>query len=134
MAEFVMKNLVNMAGLSEKFIIDSAATSTEEIGNGMHNGTKAILSRMRIPYSNHFARQLTYGDGEEYDYIIGMDRENLFYIKRILGPSPNASVCLLLEFAGIFRDIADPWYTGNFDDTYRDIDLGCRKLLEKLTH
>ena len=133
MAEFVMKNLVKNAGLEKEFIIDSAATSTEEIGNGMHYGTRTKLSQMGIPYDDHRARQITRADADAYDLIIGMDQENLFYMDRILGSGARPKIHLLLEWAGLKRDIADPWYTGNFEQTYDDIDLGCRALLDDLS-
>ena len=133
MAEFVMKNLVKNAGLEKEFIIDSAATSTEEIGNGMHYGTRTKLSQMGIPYDDHRARRLVKADADNYDLIIGMDQENLFYMGRILGNEARPKIHLLLEWAGLKRDIADPWYTGNFEQTYDDIDLGCRALLAALS-
>ena len=134
MAEFVMKHLVKKAGLEKNFYIDSAATSTEEIGNGPHYGTRTKLAQEGIPCGDHRARQLVYADGIDYDLIIGMDQENLFYMKRILGPGAAPKIHLLLEWAGLKRDIADPWYTGNFDQTYLDIDLGCRALLKALSN
>ena len=133
MAEFVMKNLVKNAGLEKEFKIDSAATSTEELGNGMHYGTRTKLTQMGIPYSDHRARQITRADADDYDLIIGMDQENLFYMDRILGSAARPKIHLLLEWAGLKRDIADPWYTGNFEQTYDDIDLGCRALLKALS-
>ena len=132
MAEFVMKHLVRQAGRQKEFQIDSAATSTEEIGNGMHYGTRTKLTQMGIPYDDHRARRLVKADAENYDLIIGMDQENLFYMERILGSGARPKIHLLLEWAGLKRDIADPWYTGNFEQTYADIDLGCRALLKAL--
>lgn len=132
MAEFVMKNLVRQAGLEGKIQVDSAAANNDEIGNGMHRGTRAKLSEMRIPFDEHIARKLTVSDGERYDLILAMDSENLYYMRRILKPDAHEKIHLLLEYAGEKRDIADPWYTGNFDETYDDIDKGCRALLEKL--
>ncbi len=128
-----MKNLVKNAGLEKEFKIDSAATSTEELGNGMHYGTRTKLTQMGIPYSDHRARQITRADADDYDLIIGMDQENLFYMDRILGSAARPKIHLLLEWAGLARDIADPWYTGNFEQTYDDIDLGCRALLKALS-
>lgn len=133
MAEFVMKHLVLQAGLEKEFYIDSAATSTEEIGNGPHYGTRTKLAQVGIPLGNHRARQITRADAEQWDLIIGMDQENLFYMNRILGKEAAPKIHLLLEWAGLKRDIADPWYTGNFDQTYEDIDLGCRALLKALS-
>ena len=133
MAEFVMKNLVKKAGKEKEFYIDSAATSTEEIGNGPHYGTRTKLAQVGIPLGDHRARQIVYADGIDYDLIIGMDQENLYYMNRILGKEAATKIHLLLEWAVLKRDIADPWYTGNFDQTYEDIDLGCRALLKALS-
>ena len=132
MAEFVMKNLVKESHLESQIQVDSAAANNDEIGNGMHRGTRAKLSEMRIPFDEHIARKLTASDGERYDLILAMDSENLYYMRRILKPDAHEKIHLLLEYAGEKRDIADPWYTGNFDETYDDIDKGCRALLEKL--
>ena len=133
MAEYVMKHLVKKAGLENEFLIDSAATSSEEIGNGVHYGTRTKLSQVGIPCGDHRARRLTAADGDKYDLIIGMDQENLFYMNRILGSGGAKKIHLLLEWAGLKRDIADPWFTGNFDQTYDDIDMGCRALLKDLS-
>ena len=132
MAEFVMKDLVKKTGLSPQFYIDSAATSREELGNDIHPGTRRVLEREGIPFSSRQARQITKSDYEAYDYIIAMDRANLRNLERLLGGDPEGKFFLFLEFAGEHRDIADPWYTGNFDETYRDIKQGCTALLEFL--
>ena len=132
MAEFVMKNLVKESHLENQIQVDSAAANNDAIGNGMHRGTRAKLSEMQIPFDEHIARKLTASDGERYDLILAMDSENLYYMRRILKPDAHEKIHLLLEYAGEKRDIADPWYTGNFDETYDDIDKGCRALLEKL--
>lgn len=132
MAEMVMKDLVHKAGLDKNFTIDSAATSTEEIGNGMHYGTVSKLREMGIPFTNHRARQITLADYSEYDYLIGMDSENLYYMNRRWSNDPDNKVHLLLDFSGRNRDVADPWYTGDFDATYRDVLEGCTALLELL--
>lgn len=132
MAEFIMKKLVSDAGLSSSFKIDSAATSTEEIGNGIHYGAKEKLTEKNIPFSAHRARQITDEDYAEYDYLIGMDVENLYYMQRKWDKDPEDKMSLLLTFAGKDRDIADPWYTHNFEPTYNDILEGCTALLEKL--
>ena len=151
MAEYVMKYLVSQKGLEEKFYIDSAATSTEEIGNGIHYGTRNKLQSVNIPVGNHKARQITKNDLEEFDYLIGMDSANIRNMKRFYGfdgfsfgsyqTKSNSStnknlenkICKLLEFANSSDDIADPWYTGNFDLTYNDILKGCKSLLNSLT-
>lgn len=150
MAEYVMKYLVNQNGLEDKFFIDSAATSTEEIGNPVHYGTRRKLESVNIPVGNHRARQITKKDLEEFDYLIGMDSANIRNMKRFYGfdgfsfgsySKENSSIkkelenkiCKLLEFAGSSDDIADPWYTGNFDLTYNDVLKGCKALLNSLT-
>ena len=132
MAEFVMKDLTERQGLAGKFQIASAATSREELGNDIHPGTRRVLEREGIPFSSRQARQITKSDYEAYDYIIAMDRANLRNLERLLGGDPERKFFLFLEFAGEHQDIADPWYTGNFDETYRDIQQGCTALLEFL--
>lgn len=132
MAEFVMKELVRQKGLSHEFYIASAATSREEIGNDTHWGTKEKLRQEGIPFTKRKAVQITKHDYDIYDYIIGFDRENDDEIRRICGPDTEKKVYSLLSFAGIDRDVADPWYTGNFDKTYEDVDTGCRALLDLL--
>lgn len=132
LAEFVMKDLTERQGLAGKFQIASAATSREELGNDIHPGTRRVLEREGIPFSSRQARQITKSDYEAYDYIIAMDRANLRNLERLLGGDPEGKFFLFLEFAGEHRDIADPWYTGNFDETYRDIQQGCTALLEFL--
>ena len=129
MAQSVFQYMVNSAGLAERFDIDSAATSTEEIGNPPHYGTVSELRRHDIPLVPHRARQLTAADGKYYDYLIGMDTANIRNMRRIVGTDDK--IYKLLSFAGIGRDVADPWYTGDFAATYADVTLGCGKLLEK---
>ncbi len=134
MAEFVMKHLTAEAGLSRQFLIESAATSTEEIGNPVHPGTRKILAKKGIPAGQHFAVQMTNADYGKYDWIIGMDNWNIQNIKRITGGDPDGKICKLLDFTvRKGADIADPWYTGNFEDTYGDIDEGCRGFLKAVT-
>lgn len=132
MAEFVMKDLVRRAGLEKDFLIESAATSTEEIGNDIHYGTRTKLQREGIPFSRRAARQITARDYDYYDFLIAMDEENLYYMNRRWNNDPLNKISLLLEFAGKTREIADPWYTGNFDQTYLDIQEGCEALLNQL--
>lgn len=129
MAEFVMKDIVNKAGRSHDFFIASCATSTEEIGNDIHRGTRNKLRAEGIPFSPRQAVQLRKSDYKDYDYLIAMDKYNIRNIHRIIGSDPEGKVSLLLDFAGEHRDIADPWYTGNFDETYRDVCKGCQALL-----
>lgn len=121
MAEFLMKDLVRKAHRAADFQIESAATSREEIGNDIHRGTKAKLREVGVPFTRHAARQVTKADYDRFDYLIVMDDENIGGLFRIIGSDPEGKVCKLLAFAGKDRDIADPWYTGNFDDTYDDI-------------
>ena len=130
MAQSVFQNIVNINGAADRFEADSAATSTEEIGNPPHHGTVNELKKHGIPLVLHRARQLTKSDGEHYDYIIGMDSANMRNMQRILGSSDK--IYKLMSFAGLSKDVADPWYTGDFSETYSDISLGCQKLFEKL--
>ena len=132
MAQFVFQDMVNRHDLQNDFYINSAATSREEIGNGPHYGTIRKLQRESIPVLEHRAVQMTRKDYDNYDYLIGMDSANIRNIKRIAGGDPEGKVHKLLEFAGSDRDIADPWYTGNFDETYRDVVEGCEALFKKL--
>lgn len=132
MAEFVMKDLARRHGAADRFVIASAATSTEEIGNDIHPGTKRALIRHDIPFEKRGARQLQRGEMDAWDLFIGMDEENMRGIKRILGPSAASKAHKLLEFCGRTDDVADPWYTGDFETTYRDVFDGCAGLLENL--
>lgn len=129
MAEFVMKDMVRKAGLEDEYYIESAATSREEIGNDTHPGTKRKLTEVGIPYTKRRARQVTKSDYDEYDYLVIMDQNNLLNLNRIIDGDPDEKVFKLLDFAGKNRDIADPWYTGNFDETYDDVVEGCQALL-----
>ena len=132
MAESVMTHLVKQANLSRQFYINSAAPSREEIGNTPHYGTVAKLREKGIPLVPHRAVQMTKQDYEEYDYLIGMDSANIRNMIRIAGGDPDRKIYKLLSFANSGRDIADPWYTGNFDETYDDILEGCRAFLQKV--
>lgn len=133
MAEYVMKYLIIQEGLSDEFCIDSAATSREEIGNGVHRGTRDKLKEVGIPCGNHRARQMTIRDYEEFDYIIGMDTWNIRNIMHIIGTDAKRKVSMLLDYTDRGgMDIADPWYTGNFDKTYEDVLEGCSGLLKFL--
>ncbi len=129
MAEFVMKHLVTQAGLANQFDIASCATSTEELGSDIHRGTRKKLTEMGIPFTSRSARQLTEKDYADYDYLIAMDHNNLRNIRFIIPEDAEHKIRLLLSFNGEDREIADPWYTRNFDQTYADIDRGCKALL-----
>lgn len=130
MCEFVFRDMVEKKGMGDKFFIASSATSREEIGNGVHYGTARILDRLGIDYSGKRAVQLTKADGNLYDYFIGMDSANIRNMTRILGD--GSRVYKFLEFAGRSDDIADPWYTGNFEETYRDVTESCKGFLDYL--
>ena len=129
MAQYVMEHLVREAGLAAEFDIDSAAVSAEELGNPVHRGTRRKLQEVGIRCGEHRARRLTRADYGRFDLIIGMDGSNIRGIMRILGDDPQAKVCRLLDFTSRPRDIADPWYTGDFDATYADVREGCEALL-----
>ena len=132
MAQFVFQHLVNEQHLTDQFHIDSRATSTEEIGNPPHHGTVRKLREVGIPVLPHRATQITWQDYQEADYIIGMDEWNMKNLHRMLKGDPDGKVYKLLEFAGSHRDIADPWYTSNFDATYDDVLEGCTAFLKYL--
>ena len=132
MAEFMMKDAVKKKGIEGEFYIDSAATSFEEVGNGVHYGTRQKLDEVGIKYTDHRARRITPEDYEEFDYIIGMEESNIKNIKRIVGEDRNNKIYKLLDFSENPRDIADPWYTGNFEETYNDIKEGLKGFLKYL--
>ena len=133
MAEIVFKDMVRKQHLESCFYIDSAATSREEIGNGVHYGTRRKLAEVGIPCSDHRAVQVTKQDYDKYDFLIVMDTHNIRNLMRIIGEDPKQKVYMLLDFANRQGEsIADPWYTGNFDITYNDVVEGCEGLLEHL--
>ena len=133
MAEFVMKDLVEKAGMDDQFFIESAAVSTEEIGNPIYPPAKRCLEQHGVWFDPaKRARQVTRADYSRFDYIICMDASNLRLIRRIIPEDPDGKIGLLLSYADIHRDVADPWYTGDFEATWRDVLLGCQCLLEKI--
>ncbi len=132
MAEFVMKDLVKKAGLEEQFLIESAAVSREELGNPVYPPARKKLAEHGIRCDGKTAWQISAKDYDRYDYLVCMDRSNLRLLDRIIGSDPEGKVSLLLDHAGISRDVADPWYTGDFDATWNDVVEGCTALLEKL--
>ncbi len=132
MAEFVFRDMVQKRGLADQFHIASAATSSEELGNPVHYGTTNKLKTLGISTKGKYAVQLKKKDYQEYDYILGMEYRNIRNIDRIVGSDPKRKVHMLLDFSGNPRDIADPWYTGNFDRTYDDILEGCEGFLNYL--
>lgn len=132
MAEFVMKDLVRKAGLKDTFLIASAATSAEEIGNGVYPPARRKLMEHGIDSAGKRAVQLTRADYGRYDYLIGMDSSNIRAMQRICGGDPDRKMYKLLCFTGVPGDISDPWYSGDFESTWRDIKAGCIALLKKL--
>lgn len=129
MAQYVLQDMVARRGLTDCFYIDSAATSTEEIGNRVHHGTRGKLHEVGIYCGDHRAVQMKRSDYARYDYLLGMDTWNIRNMNRIVGSDPDHKIHRLLDFSDHPRDIADPWYTGNFDVTYDDIVEGCEALL-----
>jgi protein-tyrosine phosphatase len=133
MAEFAMRDLVEKAGLENQFYIRSAATSSCEVGNSVYPPARQTLALHGISCTGKVARQLTRVDYDEYDLIIGMERANLRDMTRICHGDAQGKMHLLLDFTGRTGDIADPWYTGDFDTTWNDVEEGCRGLLSYLT-
>ena len=133
MAQYVFQYMVDQSGLTDSFYIDSAATSREEIGNPPHYGTQRKLKEVGIPCGDHRARQMRREEYDQFDYIIGMDSWNNRNINRIIGNGdPEGKVNMLLDFTERRgQEIADPWYTGNFDETYRDVKEGCEALMNE---
>lgn len=129
MAEFAMKDIVKKAGLENNFQIASAATSTEELGNPVYPPARRKLAEHGIRCDGHSARQLTAQDYDEYDFLIGMDQANLRNMHRICGGDPVGKMHLLLDFTDHPGDVADPWYTDDFEATWRDVLDGCKGLL-----
>ncbi len=135
MAEFVMKDLIRKKGLENRFEIASAATSREEIGNPVYPPAKRKLAQHGIGGEWHQARQMTRSDYDRYDYIIGMDRANIRNIDRITGGDPKGKISLLLDHTDrTGQEVSDPWYTGDFEETWQDVLEGCSCLLTELEH
>ena len=132
MAEFIMKKLVKENGIEDRFFIASAATSTEELGNPVYPPARRKLAEHGINCNNKTAVQMKKSDYEKYDHIIAMDNMNIRNIMRMIRSDPKGKVSLLLSFCSENRSVADPWYSGDFDAAYRDIDKGCRAFLAHL--
>lgn len=130
MAEFVMNQLVAEAGREQEFQIESAAVSTEEIGNDLYPPAKRKLTEKGVPFTRHAARQITREDYQCFDYIICMDHSDLRLLRYLIGEDTLGKVSLLLEWADVSRDVADPWYTGDFEAAYQDILQGCQAFLK----
>ena len=127
-----MKDLLQKAGRDDVWV-ESAALHTDELGCDIHRGTREKLLEMGVPFSPRAAWLLTAAKAREYDLLVCMDRYNLADLRRLVYPEDLPKVHLLLEFAGETREVADPWYTGNFDATWNDVTAGCRGILERLT-
>ena len=131
MAEFIFKDKIRSRGLNEQFYVESAAVSTEEIGNSIYPPAKRCLNAHGIPFdTSKTARQITRADYDRFDLIICMDRMNLRWLKYIIPNDPAGKIRLMMSYAGEDRDVADPWYTGDFETTYRDLDLATEALLK----
>lgn len=129
MSQFVFQHMVNNLNMADQFCIDSRGTSTEEIGNPPHRGTIRKMQEAGVTVIPHRATQISWSDYDKFDYIIGMDTWNMKNLNRMLKGDPDRKVYKLLSFAGSDRDIADPWYTGDFDETYNDVVEGCEGFL-----
>ncbi len=132
MAEFVMKDMVKKKGVQDMFEIASAATSTEELGNPVYPPARKKLQEEGLSCSGKTSRQMTADDYAYYDLIIAMDRYNLRNMARFVGNDPDGKVSLLMDYTSSPRDVADPWYTGDFDQTWEDVNMGCEGLLKRL--
>ena len=131
MAEFVMKELLRRSGRTD-VCVESAALHTDELGNDIHRGTRRELERHGIPFAPRAAWLLSAAKAAEYDMIVGMDRYNMADLARLVYPADRQKLRKLLDVAGLNRDVSDPWYTGNFDETYADVAIGCEALLRAL--
>ena len=132
MAEFVMKHLVKEAGKSDDFHIESAATSAEETGNGVYPPARRKLAEHGIGCQGKTARQMTRADYDRFDLLVGMDTWNISNMNRICGGDPDGKIVMLMDYTDRPGDVADPWYTGDFEATWRDVLQGCQRLLDSL--
>ena len=131
MAEFILKALVKARGLEDNYYIESAAVSTEETGNPIYPPARRYLAQHGVPFdSDKRARQVTRGDYGRFDRILCMDSSNLRWIRRIIPDDPERKIHLLMSYTGMGRDVADPWYTGDFEEAFQDILEGCEAMLE----
>lgn len=134
MAQIVFENMIKELGIESDFEVDSAGTEgyNEACHAGIHRGTKDILTRKGIPFSEHYSRRVRKRDYDYYDYIITMDSENVSDLKNILGEDYSNKIKRLLDYTENPRNIRDPWYTGNFEETYDDVVEGCKAFLKKI--
>ncbi len=132
MAEFMLRDMAVSAGLSDYIVSESAATSAEEVGNPVDPRAAEVLRMLGIDCGEKRARQMEKEDYEKYDYLVGMDRMNTVMMRRIAEGDPDGKICRLLDFAANPRDIADPWYTGDFHASYEDVRMGCKAMLKRI--
>ena len=132
MAEFVMKHLVARAGFEKDFVIESAGTNPS-VGTPVSSGTVGELRKNNVPFVHRTSKQFFAEDYKRFDYLIGLDRANVRGMKDICRGDPDEKIFLLMDFAGFHRDVADPWYTDDYETTYRDVLVGCEALLEKIS-
>ena len=130
MAEFVMRDMVRKVGLEDEIRVSSAGTSAEELGNPVYSPVRRLLKEHGIGCSGKTARRMIPGDYGSYDLLIGMDEENIYNMRRLCSDDPDGKIHLLLEYAGRQGEVADPWYTRDFEATWRDVNDGCNGLLE----
>ena len=130
-AQYMLQHMVDERGLSDRFVIDSAACRSDEIGNPIYPPARRKLMEHGVPIGNHRAVKIAKRDGDEWDLIVGMDVENMRDLKRILGPNPRAQVVKALELLGSNDDIGDPWWTGDFDTVFYELDAVCEEIIAK---
>ena len=131
MAQYMFDYKVSRLGLEDQFTSDSAATSWEEIGNEMYPPAKRMLTKKGIPFGHHRARRIVSEDYDNYDLLVGMDDENLYFMRRILGEDPDGKYRKIMNYIGLEREVADPWYTGDFAQTYEDLDRSLDAMIEQ---
>lgn len=132
MAEYVMRNMVSKLGLADKFYLGSAATSTEELGNPIYPPAQRTMRAHGIDPSGHAARQLRRNEYDKWDMFVGMDSENMYYMKRMLGGDPEGKISMLMDYTDRPGEVSDPWYTRDFEATWRDVNEGCAGMIEYL--
>ena len=132
MARFVLRDMVDRMGIGDDFVIESAATSREELGNPVHPPARAKLAEHGIDCRGYAARQMKASDYDDFDYIIGMDRENMYYMKRLWPEDPEGKLSLLMDYTDHPREVSDPWYTRDFEATWQDVNEGCRGFLAEI--
>ena len=132
MAEFILKDMIKQRGLDEFFEVASAATSSEEIGNSVYPPAQRMLAQHGISCKGKIARKITVNDYNYYDIIIGMDNANMYNMKRFWNDTDKKLKHIMIDFAKVNRDVADPWYTGDFQQTYDDLILGCEAIMKEI--